>query len=53
MTSSIKGICNKYKFDIKEYELLEKINQGGFAIIYLVQNKTTGEQFAAKIIYFN
>ena len=37
-----------YLININDYKIIRNINRGGFGIINLVQNKKTGEQFAAK-----
>ena len=39
---------NKYLFDIKDYEIIGNISEGGFGDVYFVRNKITGEEFAAK-----
>lgn len=45
----IKILKDKYKIDINDYEIIKKINQGGFGIIYLVKNKSTKEELVAKV----
>lgn len=42
----------KFKVDINNYEILRKINQGGFGAIYLVRNKFSKEELIAKVSLF-
>ena len=39
---------DKYLFDIKEYRIIRNISKGGFGIVNLVQNKKSGNKYAAK-----
>ena len=41
---------SKLEVDIKNYERIKRINKGGFATIYKVKDKKSGEFYAAKII---
>lgn len=41
---------SKYIIDIKNYTIKKLIQTGGFGSVYLVENKSTKEQFAAKVI---
>ena len=43
------SLKKKYKIDINNYEIIKKISQGGFGVIYLVLNKQTSERLVAKV----
>lgn len=38
----------KYKIDIKDYKIVNIISKTKHGMIYLLENKTTGKQYAAK-----
>ncbi|KAK8845890.1 hypothetical protein M9Y10_020818 [Tritrichomonas musculus] len=48
MSSRSKKRSSDYLIDLNDYEIVRNINRGGFAVINLVRNKKTGEEFAAK-----
>lgn len=41
---------NRYEIDINKIKKLRRINNGGFGVIYSVQEKETGKYYAAKSI---
>lgn len=41
---------NKYKIDINKYEKISLIKKGGFGIVYLVKEKDTSKEYAAKVL---
>lgn len=49
----LKILKEKYKVDINNYEIIKKISQGGFGIIYLVRNKLSKEDLVAKVNLIN
>lgn len=40
----------KFIIDLSKYNVLSKINQGGFSNVYMVEDKFTKEKYAAKIL---
>ena len=44
------SIMQKFIIDLSKYNVLSKINQGGFSNVYMVEDKFTKEKFAAKIL---
>lgn len=38
------------KINIHDYEIIKKLNEGGYGIVYSVKHKKTNEEFAAKIL---
>lgn len=44
---------SKNEIDIKKYKKINRINKGGFGIVYKVEEKETREFFAAKVIDCN
>ncbi|KAK8881631.1 hypothetical protein M9Y10_004375 [Tritrichomonas musculus] len=45
----IKKPSDRYLINVDDYQIINKMNQGGFGIIYLVRNIKTKEEFVAKI----
>ena len=41
---------NQAEIDIKKFKKIKRISKGGFGVVYKVEEKETGELFAAKII---
>ena len=42
------SVSSKYLFEIDNYEVVKKLNNGSFGSVNLVKNKSTGEKLAAK-----
>lgn len=40
---------SKYILDLDEFTIIKQIGIGGFAEVFLVENKTTKKQYAAKV----
>lgn len=41
---------NKFRIDINKYEKVSLIKKGGFGIVYLVKEKETSKEYAAKVL---
>ena len=41
------------EIDIKRFKKIKRINKGGFGVVYKVEEKKTGENYAAKVIDCN
>ena len=41
---------NNYLIDSDDYKLIKRLNEGQYGVVFLVQNKTTNELFAAKAL---
>lgn len=41
---------NKFKIDINDYLKVKLIKKGGFGIVYLVKDKVTSKEYAAKVL---
>lgn len=49
MISTKRRERDKYLIDLSSYEIVKIIKQGGFGIVYLVRNRNTNKQYAAKV----
>ena len=41
--------ANKYIVDVNDYEVISEINRGSFGVVFLVKNKATNVNYAAKV----
>ena len=44
---------NRYKANIKDYEIVKELGRGTFSIVYEVKNIKTNQHYAAKVIISN